>query len=290
MNAPAQLSPEWFAARVGKISGSRVGAILGVNPYSKPKDVLRAMVREALGADNEFKGNFDTDRGNRLESTIVGLFEVETGLVVRDSPPLQIHPNYKWLAASPDGFVGDDELIEIKAPRKIKTLEEVPHYIAQIQLQLECTGRKLCYFVQYQEDIDLLDIQEVRHDPNWLKDNFEKLDMFLHEYHDIISDPSRHTEFLEDETLIIEDPEFLGAAEELADISAKIKELTQLEKAYKSKLISLSNGRKCKGGSVTVYPTSRTTVDYKTALADAGVTDLVKYQKQSTSWTVRVSA
>lgn len=290
MNAPAQLSPEWFAARTGKISGSRVGAILGVNPYSKPKDVLRAMVREALGAETEFKGNADTERGNRLESTIVGLFEVETGLVVRDSPPLQVHPNYKWLAASPDGFVGDDELIEIKAPRKIKTLEEVPHYVAQIQLQLECTGRKLCYFVQYQEDGDLLDIQEVRHDPNWIKDNFEKLDMFLSEYNEIIADKSRHAEFLEDETLIREDDDFISTAMELADISAQLRQLSALEKDYKAKLIDLADGRKCKGGPVTIYPTSRKSVDYKTALADAGVTDLEKYQKETTSWTVRVSA
>lgn len=290
MNAPAQLSEAWFAARVGKLTGSRIGAILGNNPYMKPKDVMRAMIREALGAETEFKGNFDTERGNRLESEIIARFEVEAGLVVEESPPLQIHPIYDFLAASPDGFVGTDELIECKAPRRIKTLSEVPHYYSQMQLQLECTGRKLCYFVQYQEDIDLLDIKEVRHDPNWIKDNFEKLDMFISEYRDILNDPSRHAEYLEDETMIRDDDLFLSIADELSDISSEIKKLSELEKAYKSQLIDLAAGRKCKGGAVSVYPTSRKSVDYKKALSDNGITDLEKYQKESINWTVRVSA
>lgn len=290
MNAPLQLSPEWFAARVGVLTGSRIGAILGVNPYSKPKDVLRSMVREALGAENEFQGNTDTQRGNRLEPIIVGLFEVETGSVVDDAPPLQVHPNYPWLAASPDGFVGINALVEIKAPRRIKTLVEVPHYVAQMQLQMECTDRDHCFFVQYQEDTEQLDIQIVHRDTSWIKDNFEKLDMFISEYRDIIADPSRHAEFLEDETLVREDDEFLSLAVDLSEISAQIKELQAQEKKRKASLIKLADGRKCKGGPVTIFPTSRKTVDYKQALADNGITDIEQYEKESTSWTVRVSA
>ena len=290
MNAPAQLSEAWFRQRVGRVTGSRVGAILGSNPYSKPKDVLRAMVREALGAETEFKGNADTDRGNRLEPVIVGLFEVETGQIVDDAPPLQIHPIYDWLAASPDGFVGDDALIEIKAPRRIKTLHEVQHYYEQMQLQMECTGRKLCYFVQYQEDAELLDIIKVPHNPNWLKDNFEKLDMFMDEYRAILADPSRHAEYLEDETLIREDDEFLSLAMDLADIASQIKVLTALEKDRKAQLLELADGRRCKGGPVTIFPTSRKTTNYKKALADAGVTDTSAYEKESVSWSIRVSS
>ena len=290
MNAPAQLSPEWFQARQHKITGSRIGAILGNNPYMKPKDVMRAMIREALGAETEFKGNFDTERGNRLESEIIARFEIEAGLVVEESPPLQIHPIYEWLAASPDGFVGDNALIECKAPRRIKSLDEVPHYYSQMQLQMECTGRDECYFVQYCESDDVLDIQLIYHNPDWIKDNFEKLDMFISEYRDILNDPSRHTEYLEDETMIRDDDLFLSIADELSDISSEIKKLSELEKAYKSQLIDLAAGRKCKGGAVSVYPTSRKSVDYKKALSDNGITDLEKYQKESISWSVRVSA
>ena len=290
MNAPAQLSPQWFQQRLHRVTGSRVGAILGSNPYTKPKDVLRQMVREALGAESEFKGNADTDRGNRLEPVIVGLFEVETGQIVADEPPLQIHPIYDWLAASPDGFVGDDALIEIKAPRRIKTLHEVQHYYEQMQLQMECTGRKLCYFVQYQEDAELLDIIKVPHNPNWLKDNFEKLDMFMDEYRAILADPSRHAEFLEDETVIRTDAEFVNTAVEYYHYQEKIKDLTQYANQAKAMLIDMANGRKCKGGPVTIYPTSRKTTNYKKALADAGVTDTSAYEKESVSWSIRVSS
>ena len=59
-----QRTPEWFEQRKGRITGSRVGAILGMSPWQKPADVLRAMVREYHGASTEFTGNPATDHGN----------------------------------------------------------------------------------------------------------------------------------------------------------------------------------------------------------------------------------
>ena len=36
-----QRSPEWFAQRKGKITGSIAGAILGLNPYMTPNAAMR---------------------------------------------------------------------------------------------------------------------------------------------------------------------------------------------------------------------------------------------------------
>ena len=58
-----QRSKEWFEKRKGLITGSSVGAILGVNPWRTPADVMRSMVREYHGAESEFKGNIATEYG-----------------------------------------------------------------------------------------------------------------------------------------------------------------------------------------------------------------------------------
>ena len=57
--------------------------------------------------------------------------------------------------ASPDGFVGEDGLVEIKCPNSsthIDTLvsQKVPaKYLPQMQWQMACTGRKWCDFVSF---------------------------------------------------------------------------------------------------------------------------------------------
>ena len=54
----------WLQQRVGRVTGSNVGAVLGVNPYKTPDDVIRQMVRDYHGADPEFKGNAATCWGS----------------------------------------------------------------------------------------------------------------------------------------------------------------------------------------------------------------------------------
>jgi predicted phage-related endonuclease len=66
-----------------------------------------------------------------------------------------LHPTIGDCGCSPDGLVGDDGLIEIKAPltsTHIETLvgKAVPaKYVTQIQWQLACTGRQWCDFVSF---------------------------------------------------------------------------------------------------------------------------------------------
>ena len=74
-----QRSEEWFKQRIGKITGSRVGAILGLSPFQKASDVMRAMVREYHGAESEFKGNSATMYGVANEDAAIFDFELETG-------------------------------------------------------------------------------------------------------------------------------------------------------------------------------------------------------------------
>jgi len=87
-----------------------------------------------------------------------------------ESAGLFIHTALNYLAASPDGLIGKDAIIEIKCPQSIKeyTPEEAVNnkklkfmvyndgklilkknncYYFQVQGQLNITKRTLCYFV-----------------------------------------------------------------------------------------------------------------------------------------------
>ena len=84
MQDTTQRTDEWFAKRVGRVSGSRAGAILGLSPWQTPDDVLRAMVREYHGAESEFEGNPATAHGNANERRAMLAFMRESGLYVDD--------------------------------------------------------------------------------------------------------------------------------------------------------------------------------------------------------------
>src|SRR5699024_1540390 len=138
---------EWFSARKGRLTGSRVGAALGVNPYKTPDALIREMVREIKGAPAEFAGNVATRWGNEHEPLVMLDYMSESGDTVEECG-LIVHPEHDWLAASPDGFVGADGVVEFKAPFGLrnddnptfKTLAEQPHYAAQVQMELHCSG------------------------------------------------------------------------------------------------------------------------------------------------------
>lgn len=149
-----QRTTEWFRARVGKVSGSNVGAILGLNPYKTADDVLREMVREWHCAEREFKGNQATLWGTFNEDGAIAEYQMETGNKVEECG-FFVHPEHEWLGASPDGLIGKDGVAEIKCPygkrdsADFKPLAEQEHYAAQVQIEMACTGRTWAHFYQW---------------------------------------------------------------------------------------------------------------------------------------------
>ena len=183
-----QRSPVWFQARREKITGSVAGAILGLSPFMKPIDVMRNMVREYHGAERDFRGNIATEYGTANEQTATTHLEmfhldqpvVETGF--------HIHSEHEWLGASPDGLLGLDGLVEIKCPfgqrdknpPVFKSLLEIPHYYAQVQIEMACTGRKWCMFYQWGTHGDA--IEEHAFSQVWFDENLPKLEAFYDSY------------------------------------------------------------------------------------------------------------
>ena len=183
-----QRSPVWFQARREKITGSVTGAILGLSPFMKPIDVMRNMVREYHGAERDFRGNIATEYGTANEQTATTHLEmfhldqpvVETGF--------HTHSELEWLGASPDGLLGEDGLVEIKCPfgqrnkdaPEFKSLLDMPHYYAQVQIEMYCTGRKWVKFYQWAPNGDKL--EEYTLDQDWLNENIPKLKAFYDSY------------------------------------------------------------------------------------------------------------
>ena len=68
------------------------------------------------------------------------------------------HPKIAGAHASPDGFVGDDGLVQFKCPQHPAHLDLLvggatpPGYVMQVQWEMACTGRSWCDFVSYQPD------------------------------------------------------------------------------------------------------------------------------------------
>ena len=102
----------------------------------------QALWRELTGRAAPFAGNEMTEYGNAHEAEALSAYEIETGSIVLPAPFV---PFEEWSGCSPDGYVGDDGLIEIKCPWSQKLYETWPdHYRAQVIGQLAITGRKWC--------------------------------------------------------------------------------------------------------------------------------------------------
>ncbi len=139
-----QRSPEWIAARRGKITASTAAAILGLDKNKGPL----AAYREITGPHKD-KDNRHTAWGREFEPAARSSYEVETGALVLETG-FWLHPTLPWLGASPDGLVASDGLLEIKCPQNIPT-EVPPQHLVQMAVQLACTDREWCDYYAWSQ-------------------------------------------------------------------------------------------------------------------------------------------
>lgn len=282
-----QRSQAWFEQRKKRITGSTIGAILGVSPFSKAKDVMRRMVRDANDCESEYKPNIATDYGTANEPVAILDFTLETGLQVEETG-FHVHSDYDWLGASPDGFVGDNAVIEIKCPygkrnsSDFASIHEQLHYMAQIQYEMFCTGRKKCYFFQWSPEGTMLEV--VDFNQSFIDGTLPRLKDFYEQFLIELENPEKHLAPL---VKTIDACNASARYEEALKAFNDAKE--ELDEA-KEELIKLANGNKTVIGDFLVYPINKKgSISYskvvKDLLPDA---DLEKYRgKPSTSWGVR---
>lgn len=153
-----QGSPEWFAQRLGKVTASRVADVIAKTKtgYSASRENYMAqLICERLtNTKGESFTNSAMQWGTETEPLARAAYEALKDVLV-DEVGFVSHPTIEMAGASPDGFVGDSGLLEIKCPNTathIDTLlsEIVPtKYITQMQWQMVCTGRHWCDFVSF---------------------------------------------------------------------------------------------------------------------------------------------
>jgi putative phage-type endonuclease len=165
-----------------------VGAALGLDPNTSREEAMRRMVRAYQGLPSEFEGNIATTWGTNHEEEAREAFEYDQGVKVVPAT-FVVHPTINWLGASPDGYVRDYALLEIKCPFGLrdkpkpvpfKSINIQPHYYAQMQIQMYCTDKICCYFWQWTPHDQKLEI--VDYDPIWIEVNLPKLEAFYNEF------------------------------------------------------------------------------------------------------------
>ena len=176
-----QRSTEWFTARLGKVTASRVADVIAKTKtgYSTSRDNYMAQLvcERMTGTQGESYNNAAMQWGTDQEPLARAAYEAAKDVLV-DEVGFVIHPTISNAGASPDGVVGEVGLIEIKCPNTathIDTLlsDKVPSkYIPQMQWQMACTGSFWCDFVSFDprmpEGLQLF-IQRVDFDAEYVK-------------------------------------------------------------------------------------------------------------------------
>ncbi|MBC3503540.1 YqaJ viral recombinase family protein [Pseudomonas sp. SWRI59] len=158
-----QRSAEWFAARLGCVTASRVKDVMasgrGGAPSATRKNYMMELLCERLTGQQsgpDLSSKPAVQRGVELEPFACMAYEADKGLMVAETG-LVMHPTIPGFGASPDGLVGDDGVLEIKCPNTathIATMQSErhdPQYEWQMLAQMSCTGRAWADFVSYDD-------------------------------------------------------------------------------------------------------------------------------------------
>ena len=188
-----QRTAEWFAARAGRVTASRIADVTGKTKsgYGAARaDYMVELLAERLtGQPTEKFVSSAMQWGTDQEPHARHLYTVKTGLWV-DEVGFVRHPKIEWAGASPDGRIGIDGLVEIKCPKTTTHLEtltskSVPknHY-AQMQWQMRCADRAWCDYVVFDPRMPVkaqLFVTRVTRDDEWLTTTEAEVIKFLAE-------------------------------------------------------------------------------------------------------------
>lgn len=156
-----QRSDAWYQARLGKVTASRLADVMArtKSGYAASRqNYMAELICQRL--TGKLEGGYSStamQRGTELEQVAREMYALNEFDADITEVGLIDHPVISGFAASPDGLVNDDGLIEIKCPntwthlQTLKTGEPKRQYLLQMHAQMMCTGRKWCDFVSYDD-------------------------------------------------------------------------------------------------------------------------------------------
>jgi len=149
-----QGTEEWFKVRLGKFTATD-----GLTIFNNGKGVETLAFEKAserlTGKPKAEYTNPDMERGKRLEAIARNSYELETGNLVKTVGFCELD---EFIGCSPDGFVEDKGLVEIKCkndPNYARYLYDGkidPEHYMQMQFQMFVTDREWVDYVVYNEN------------------------------------------------------------------------------------------------------------------------------------------
>ena len=153
-----QRSEEWFSARLGKVTASRIADVMAKTKtgYSASRQnyMMELLTERLTGERTESYQSADMLWGIEHEDESRELYESITGNTVMQVGFI-IAPDNINAGASPDGLIGIDGGLEIKCPKTATHVNYIltenidTKYIYQMQWGMYCTNRMWWDFVSY---------------------------------------------------------------------------------------------------------------------------------------------
>ena len=174
LELPDQRSPEWYAMRKEMLTASSVASAIGKCHFTTREELILSKIE-----DKPYESNPITEWGVKYEDIAILFYEELYNVKVLDFGLIP-HPTFKAFGASPDGICDDtgndayvSRMVEIKCPPKRKFTKTCPpHYLMQVQGQLEVCDLDHCDFFQVK-------IEDYENYDDYVKDIFVDDDIIL---------------------------------------------------------------------------------------------------------------
>jgi len=155
-----QGTPEWFEAKLEKISGTRLASAIG--NQLKQEALINELIAERLtGNRKEITQSKAMALGVEAEEHAIEEYELETG-VITEAVGLCINDKFDWLVNSPDRLIKIDgkysKAVEVKCPNT----DTLVKYIRANEIPPEYDAQVMSYFLV---NDDLQELDFVAYDP-----------------------------------------------------------------------------------------------------------------------------
>ncbi|MEW8178576.1 MAG: lambda exonuclease family protein [Candidatus Thiodiazotropha endolucinida] len=194
-----QLSEEWFAARCGKVTASKVCDVIAKTrsgwSASRANYMAQLVVERLTGSKEEGYTNAAMQWGVDTEPQARDAYVFMTDNEVEQIGFVD-HPIIEMSGASPDGLIADDGLVEIKCPNTATHINTFlsgkidKKYMDQMYWQMACTERKWCDFVSFDprlpEEYQIF-VRRIEIDVSRVKELEDGVTIFLAELEEMIA-------------------------------------------------------------------------------------------------------
>lgn len=194
-----QGTPEWHAARAGRVTASRISDLMAKTKTgwgASRANYMAELVAERLtGTVAEGFTNAAMKHGTETEPLARNAYQFFADAEVTEVG-FVIHPTIDASGCSPDGLVGDDGMTEIKCPNTATHIETLlgggipDKYIKQMQWQMRCCERAWCDFISFDPRLPTrmqLFVQRVPYDKNLVSEIEHEALIFLKEVGDKVA-------------------------------------------------------------------------------------------------------